>query len=77
MDHGGEERGGERGGEGGGQEGGEKGGGRGQAKVALFVMPNSNQYDIISISIFCKIPLLILIEITIFSRKSISILISI
>ena len=41
--------------------------------LALFDMPNSNRYDILSISIFCKIPL----SISIYSRKSISISISI
>ena len=44
-----------------------------QQGLALFDMPNSNRYDILSISIFCKIPL----SISIFSRKSISISISI
>ena len=41
--------------------------------LALFDMPNSNRYDILSISIFCKIPLSISISISIYSRKSISI----
>ena len=45
--------------------------------IALFDMPNSNRYDILSISIFCKIPLSISISISIYSRKSISISISI
>ena len=42
-------------------------------RLALFDMPNSNRYNILSISIFCKIPL----SISIYSRKSISISISI
>ena len=40
-------------------------------------MPNPNRYDILSISIFCKIPLSISISISIFSRMAISISISI
>ena len=45
--------------------------------VALFNMPNLNQFDILSISIFCKIALSILISISIFSKIAISISISI
>ena len=54
-------------------------------EVALFDMPNYNRYNILSISIFCKIPLSksifsrmsISISITIFSRMTMSIAISI
>ena len=42
-------------------------------QVGVFDMPNPNRYDILSISIFCKIPL----SISIFSRMAISISISI
>ena len=47
--------------------------------VALFDMPNLNRFNILSISIFCKIALSISISILIFSKItiSISILISI
>jgi len=44
-------------------------------EVGVFDMPNPNRYDILSISIFCKIPLSI--SISIFSRMAISISISI
>ena len=43
--------------------------------LALFDMPNLNRFDILSISIFCKIALSI--SISIFSKITISILISI
>ena len=43
--------------------------------LALFDMPNSNRFDILSISIFCKIDLSI--SISIFSKITISISISI
>ena len=43
--------------------------------LALFVMPNFNRFDILSISIFCKIALSI--SISIFSKITISISISI
>ena len=45
--------------------------------VALFDMPNLNRFDILSISIFCKIALSISISISIFSKITISISISI
>ena len=45
--------------------------------LALFDMPNLNRFDILSISIFCKIALLISISISIFSKITISISISI
>ena len=41
--------------------------------LALFDMPNLNRFDILSISIFCKIALLISISISIFSKITISI----
>ena len=41
--------------------------------LGVFDMPNSNRYDILSISIFCRIPLSISISISIFSRMAISI----
>ena len=46
-------------------------------EVALFDMPNLNRFDILSISIFCKIALSISISISIFSKITISISISI
>ena len=46
-------------------------------RVALFDMPNLNRFDILSISIFCKIALSISISISIFSKITISISISI
>merc|ERR1712117_654265 len=45
--------------------------------LALFDMPNLNRFDILSISIFCKIALSISISISIFSKITISISISI
>ena len=45
--------------------------------IALFDMPNLNRFDILSISIFCKIALSISISISIFSKITISISISI
>ena len=45
--------------------------------LVVFDMPNPNRYDILSISIFCKIPFSISISISIFSRMAISISISI
>ena len=51
--------------------------GWGRGEVALFDMPNLNQFDILSISIFCKIALSISISISIFSKITISISISI
>ena len=45
--------------------------------LALFDMPNLNRFDILSISIFCKIALSISISISIFSNMTISISISI
>jgi len=45
--------------------------------LALFNMPNLNRFDILSISIFCKIALSISISISIFSKITISISISI
>ena len=45
----------------------------GPVSVALFDMPNLNRFDILSISIFCKIALLV----SIFSKITISISISI
>ena len=51
-----------------------KGGG---GQLALFDMPNLNRFDILSISIFCKIALSISISISIFSKITISISISI
>ena len=45
----------------------------GHLQVALFDMPNLNRFDILSISIFCKIAL----SISIFSKITISISISI
>ena len=48
-----------------------------QADVALFDMPNLNRFDILAISIFCKIALSISISISIFSKITISISISI
>ena len=42
-------------------------------QVALFDMPNLNRFDILSISIFCKIALSISIPISIFSKITISI----
>ena len=47
------------------------------SSVALFDMPNLNRFDILSISIFCKIALSISISISIFSKITISISISI
>ena len=44
-----------------------------RSELGVFDMPNPNRYDILSISIFCKIPL----SISIFSRMAISISISI
>ena len=41
--------------------------------LALFDMPNLNRFDILSISIFCKIALSISISISIFSKITISI----
>ena len=49
----------------------------GSYTVALFDMPNLNRFDILSISIFCKIALSISISISIFSKITISISISI
>ena len=46
-------------------------------ELALFDMPNLNRFDILSISIFCKIALSISISISIFSKITISISISI
>ena len=46
-------------------------------QIALFDMPNLNRFDILSISIFCKIALSISISISIFSKITISISISI
>ena len=46
-------------------------------QLALFDMPNLNRFDILSISIFCKIALSISISISIFSKITISISISI
>merc|ERR1711940_142119 len=48
-----------------------------ESKLALFDMPNLNRFDILSISIFCKIALSISISISIFSKITISISISI
>ena len=45
--------------------------------LALFDMPNLNRFDILSISIFCKIALSISLSISIFSKLSLSISISI
>ena len=45
--------------------------------LALFHMPNLNQFDILSISIFCKIALSISLSISIFSKITMSISISI
>merc|ERR1711936_1073990 len=45
--------------------------------LALFDMPNLNRFDILSISIFCKIALSISISLSIFSKITISISISI
>ena len=45
--------------------------------LALFDMPNLNRFDILSISIFCKIALSITISISIFSKITISISIAI
>ena len=45
----------------------------GSGAVALFDMPNLNRFDILSISIFCKIALSISISISIFSKITISI----
>ena len=49
----------------------------GLESIALFDMPNLNRFDILSISIFCKIALSISISISIFSKITISISISI
>ena len=49
----------------------------GATPLALFDMPNLNRFDILSISIFCKIALSISISISIFSKITISISISI
>ena len=46
-------------------------------KLALIDMPNSNRFDILSISIFSEISLSISISISIFSKNSLSISISI
>ena len=46
-------------------------------QLALFDMPNLNRFDILSISIFCKIALSISISISIFSKMTVSISISI
>ena len=43
------------------------------SNLALFYMPILNQFDILSISIFCKIALSISISISIFSKITISI----
>ena len=51
--------------------------GSGGPQLALFHMPNLNRFDILSISIFCKIALSISISISIFSKITISISISI
>ena len=51
--------------------------GSGVVHLALFDMPNSNRFDILSISIFFKISLSISISISIFSKMSLSISISI
>ena len=48
-----------------------------EGELALFDMPNLNRFDILSISIFCKIALSISISISIFSKITISISISI
>ena len=48
-----------------------------ESALALFDMPNSNRFDILSISIFSEISLSILISISIFSKLSLSISISI
>ena len=48
-----------------------------ETRLALFDMPNLNRFDILSISIFCKIGLSLSISISIFSKITISISISI
>merc|ERR1719323_815566 len=50
---------------------------RSHQRLALFDMPNLNRFDILSISIFCKIALSISISISIFFRIALLISISI